>query len=401
MIKDRKPGFYCGNDLIDNAERKAVDEVMRDQSIFRYYGPNLKFRVDEFERQLTTYFNVSDTVCTSSGTAALKCALKSLNIGYKDEVIVPAYGYVATVNAIVSCNAIPIFCDIDNSMNIDADKIEDLINSNTKAIVIVHIGGLACNLDKIISIAKKHNLAIIEDNAQSFGGAYKGKLLGTFGKLGCFSFQANKIISTGEGGCVISNTKELVDIARIYHDQGGVRYNNSYPQWNDNRCIFGENLRMTEISAAIGMEQLKKLQYILDNLRANKKYILNKINDLDLEFRYSWDTKGDCGSNIVFYIYDSEIREKVLDELQCIHAHKNYNSAMYENLLFQNIKNKYFALDENIDIYEKLKINNCINAEKLSKAAVWIPLSPRYGKEENDEIIETVRKVVMKYVHNC
>lgn len=399
MKKDRKTGFYYGNNFISSKERKAVSRVMKSQSIFRYYGPNLEFKVNRFEKNLGQYFDVSDVLCTSSGTAALKCALKSLNVKYKDEIIIPAYGFVATANAVVSCNAIPIFCDVDDSMNIDANKIEELITTRTKAIICVHIGGESCNLGGILKIAKKYNIQVIEDTAQSFGGKFNNYYLGTFGDIGCFSFQAHKILSTGEGGCVVSNEKNLIDTARIYHDQGGIRIDNAYPQWNDEKCIFGENYRMSEITAAIGIEQLKKIPYILKKLKKNKKYIMDGIKDLGMNFRQSWDKDGECSSNIVFYVFDDKKRDVILNGLKGINAHKNYDSAVYENYLFQHIKEKYFAMEE-IDIFEKVKINSCGHAELLSKSSIWIPIDVKYTNKEMNEIIKIIRETFILYEEN-
>ena len=391
MKYDRKPGIYYGNDFIGKEEETKVAEVIEKQSIFRYYGKDIDYRTDEFESKLSDFLSTSKTLCTSSGTASLKCALKALNIGINDEVILPAYGFIATANAIISCNAIPVFCDIDDSMNIDADKIEQFITNNTKAIICVHIGGEPCNLEKIMKIAKKNNIKVIEDTAQAFGGKYKGEYLGSIGDVGCFSFQANKILSTGEGGCLTSKNDKLIELARIYHDQGGVRVNNSFPQWDDLRCIFGENYRMSEITAAIGIEQLKKIPDILNKLRQNKKSIMEGLCDLDIQFRKSWDLEGDCASNIVFYIFDKERREKVLDDLSCIYAHKNYNKAVYENLLFQEMDKKMsmYCFNKNIKVISNL--NNCYNAQRLSKAAIWIPVGARYTREDIEYVVYKIR----------
>lgn len=211
MYRDRSdiPEVFLGNDLIDELELSLVTDVLKKQSIFRYYGHEMLHRVDEFEDRLKSYFNVKNSLCVSSGTAALKVAINSLNLEVGDEIILPSFGYIATANAIIASNCIPIFAEIDESMNISSKNIEKLISDKTKAIIIIHISGQSCDMDKIMDISRFYNIPVIEDVAQAFGGEYKGRKLGTIGEIGCFSFQSNKILSTGEGGCIITNNKKL------------------------------------------------------------------------------------------------------------------------------------------------------------------------------------------------
>ncbi|MCZ0756139.1 DegT/DnrJ/EryC1/StrS family aminotransferase [Anoxybacillus sp. J5B_2022] len=396
-VRKELAGNFYGSYLIGNEEIKEVTEVLKSQSIFRYYGPNLLGKTDRFEQDLMKFHNVQYALGVSSGTAALKCALKALGVGTGDEVIVPAYGFIATAGSVVSCNAIPIFCDVDTSLNLDPYDLERHITNRTKAIIVVHIMGVAANMTHIKSIADKYGIPIIEDVAQSFGGSYKGKRLGVIGDVGCFSFQANKILSTGEGGALITNNEKLYKRAKIYHDQGAVRIGNSFPNWND-ESFFGENYRMNEITAAIGIAQLKKIPTMLNKLKRQKLLLRKIINRCDINYRSSWDDNGDCGISECFFVEDLDKRDEIIKKLRelGINAHGYYSCAVYENKLFLNISDKYNYLDKQIDSEKKnrYKTGDCPKAEKLSRQAVWIPISPLYS----DDDIKYIGEILKKYV---
>ncbi|ENZ5592144.1 DegT/DnrJ/EryC1/StrS family aminotransferase [Enterococcus faecalis] len=395
MYRDRSdiPEVFLGNDLIDELELSLVTDVLKKQSIFRYYGHEMLHRVDEFEDRLKSYFNVKNSLCVSSGTAALKVAINSLNLEVGDEIILPSFGYIATANAIIASNCIPIFAEIDESMNISSKNIEKLISDKTKAIIIIHISGQSCDMDKIMDISRFYNIPVIEDVAQAFGGEYKGRKLGTIGEIGCFSFQSNKILSTGEGGCIITNNKKLYIRSRNYHDQGGDRVNNGYPKWDRETSMFGENLRMTEIAASIGIAQLSRIDDILDTVYHYKQLIIKKLKPLGLKWRYSYNSIGDCAISLCFFVEDIDKRDTLITRLRGIHANGSYNSAMYENYVFDNIKEK-FKLLSIVGNVDRINLHNCVKAEKLSRSAIWIPISPIYKLKEIDMICYKIIKEV-------
>jgi 8-amino-3,8-dideoxy-alpha-D-manno-octulosonate transaminase len=390
------PKIFFGSDIIDNAEINATIDVLKAKSLFRYYGAELLHKADQFESNLSDYFKIKHTLCVSSGTAALKCAIKSLNIKIGDEIIIPSYGFIATANAIIACNAIPILADIDASMNINPESIRRLISYKTKAIICVHISGQACNMNELCNISKEFSIPIIEDVAQSFGGSYYGKKLGTIGDIGCFSFQAHKILSTGEGGCIITNNFPFYKTAKIYHDQGGVRENNGFPTWDDESCIFGENLRMSELSASIGIEQLKKVNSSLAKVRYYKEKMLEVLLSFNVQLRDIIDKDGDCGVSVCFFVENIQNKKYILENLKSINAHSYYNSTVYENILFSQIKEKFSLIRDGVlDITkDTMNIGRCINAEKFARQAVWIPLSPLYNDENIDTICYILSKVL-------
>lgn len=379
------PGNYYGSFLIDNEEISEVVEVLKSKSLFRYYGPKVLGKADQFENDFKNFIGSNYALGVSSGTAALKCALKALNIGDGDEVIVPAYGFIATAGAVVSCNATPVFCDVDDSLNLDPNNLERCISENTKAIIPVHIMGGPANMKEIMVVAQKSGIAVVEDVAQSFGGIYQGEKLGSIGDLGCYSFQANKIMSTGEGGGVTTNKESLYQAVRVYHDQGGVRTGASFPTWNHKFATFGENFRMSELIAAIGIAQLKKVPKMLEKTKRLRKLLRNSLENLHLNYRTSWDEGGDCCISECFYVSNIQKRNVLINHLQKggINAHGYYNEAVYENQLFRKLKSS----NSKVSYHKGL----CPNAEMLSRQAVWLPISPLYSERDILQIALVVK----------
>jgi len=223
--------------------------------------------VGEFERKFSSYCGVRHGVAVSNGTVALHLALAALGIKKGDEVIVPNFTFIAPVNAVTYTGAKPVFVDSDKkTWNIDTNKIEEKITEKTKAIIPVHLYGHPCDMGPIMKIAKKHHLFVIEDCAEAHGAEYKGKKVGSFGDIGCFSFFGNKIITTGEGGMCITNNKKLASKMDMLRDHG---MNKKRAYWHP---IIGFNYRMTNLQAAIGVAQLEKIDNIIKIKRKNAQF---------------------------------------------------------------------------------------------------------------------------------
>jgi len=223
--------------------------------------------VREFETRIAEYIGVRYAIAFFNGTAALHAILLSLGIKSGDEVIVPSFTFFSTVSTVVHVGATPVFADIDSqTFNISPQDIERKLTSKTKAIIPVHYGGLPADMDAILTIANRRNLVLIEDAAEAIGSQYEGKKVGSFGKAGMFSFTPTKNITTGEGGIATTNDSALARMLRLYKDHGqeGIYYH----------VLFGYNYRMTEMQAAIGIEQLKKLERLL----TQKREVVQKIN---------------------------------------------------------------------------------------------------------------------------
>jgi len=231
--------------------------------------------IPEFEEKFAEYCGVKYGVATSNGTVALHLALKALGVSEGNEVIVPTLTFIATANAVTYCNAKPVFVDSHpDYWCIDPAKIEGKITQKTKAIIPVHLYGHPCDMDAIMDIARRHNLYIVEDAAEAHGAEYKGKKVGCFGDVNCFSFYGNKIITTGEGGMCLTNNSELAEKMRILRDHG-MNPNKRY--WHD---VIGFNYRMTNMQAAVGVAQLEKLDRFVEKKRQIARWYKEGLKEL-------------------------------------------------------------------------------------------------------------------------
>ena len=294
-----------GWELIGAEERAAVNDVFDHGGVLYRYGWADKreniFRVDEFERAFAEKMGVRYALALSSGTSALIAALKAMGISRGDEVITQSHTFIATVEAIVEVGAIPVVADIDASLNMDPVNLKRKITKKTKAIIPVHMMGVAARMDEILKIARSHNIPVLEDNAQCCGGTYRGKMLGTLGEASITSFDFGKVLTTGEGGMVITNKESIFKLAREYSDHGH-ELNPAFPRGEDTRSISGVNFKMTELQGAIGLAQLKKMDYIITRQRENKSKIKKALSDIDqIEFREVPNPEGDTGDSVIFY----------------------------------------------------------------------------------------------------
>ena len=281
--------------------------------LFRYYNPNS--RVEQFEKEFGKKINSEYVLAVNSGTSALIAALVAAGVGPGDEVIVPAYTFFASVSAIVVAKAIPVITEIDESLTLDVGAIEKNITSRTKAIMVVHMVGHAARMDAICDIAKKYNLRVIEDVAQACGGKYKGKFLGTWGDLGCISLDAYKVIGTGEGGLITTNDEWLYTRAQSYHDTAACWRPDRYGSERKPGELFcGENYRLSEMAGAIGLVQLKKMDWINDSTR---KIYMQLRNEIKLPACAQWITPNDldgvCGYTLGILFDSAENAHKACD----------------------------------------------------------------------------------------
>ncbi len=277
---------------------------------FRYY--NKRSKVVAFEQEFAKKMGVNYALAVNSGTSALIASMVAAVIGPGDEVILPAYTFFASVSAVVVAKAVPVIVDIDESLTISPDAIEKAITPRTKAIVAVHMLGLPSRMDKIMEIARKHNLIVIEDTAQACGGKYKGQYLGTFGDFGCISLDAYKVIASGEGGVVTTNNEFFYIRAQSYHDTAACWRPDRYARERQEGELFcGENYRMSELEGAVALAQLRKLDWIVETTRKNWNMLRELIK---LPTGVKWvepcDPNGVCGYQLpmLFEDYDFALR---------------------------------------------------------------------------------------------
>jgi len=300
-----------GHEIIGEEEKNEVISVFDNGSVLFRHGfdkrRNGSYKVSQFENEFAIYHKSAAALAVTSGTAALRVGLAALNIGCGDEVITSAFTFVATVEAIVESGATPICVDVDESLTIDYSKVEESITHSTKAIIVVHMLGVPCNMDEILKICKKHGLYLIEDTAWGCGGKFKSKHLGTLGDLGAYSFDFAKTITTGEGGMIIASNIEHLDRARAWHDHGHEN-NPKLPRWEDSRSSSGFNFRMSELQAAVGIAQLRKLDKLLDKQRSNKSRLSTALKSYSsLRERTQFEGSEETADAFVFFAQDSQM----------------------------------------------------------------------------------------------
>lgn len=326
------PPLGRGVALLGDEEKAAVMEVLESRSLFRYYGADLRRKVEAFEDGLRAELGSAHAVAVSSGTAALRAALAALGVGCGDEVVVPAFTFVATVNAVVAAGAVPVFAEVDDSLNLDPDSLAAVCTERTAAVMPVHLENVGCEMDRILAVTRARGLPVIEDTAQSIGATYNGQKLGTFGDLGAFSLQLEKNITAGEGGAVVTDDETLWLRAARFQDQGGqfVTSTGGSRGGDLDEPFCGENLRMTELAGAIAGVQLAKLPEVLGRLRANKARILTALGDVPgIERRRVPDPAGDGGSSITWFAPDSATARAVVAALR---AERIPSAQIYDGL---------------------------------------------------------------------
>lgn len=350
----------------DQSEENAVLETIRSKWIST--GP----KVDAFEKRFAEMLNVQHSLALSNCTVALHLAMKLCNITDGDEVICPSLTFVATANAIRYVNATPVFADVVgiNNLNIDSKDIEQKITSKTKAIIVMHYGGFACEMDSIMDIAQRHNLRVIEDACHGPLSEYKGKKLGTIGDVGCFSFFSNKNISTGEGGMLVTNNSKMFERAKLLRSHGMTSM--SYERAKGHSTTYdvvelGYNYRMDDIRAAIGLAQLDKIEADLKKREEIRKLYVKALNKID-SIVVPFTNHNGFSSNYIFPIIlknsNYKIRDAVREKLvkagiqTSVHYPAVHRFSIY-NDFYSELSNTDYAADNLITLpmYSKLTNN--------------------------------------------
>ena len=309
------PGF----ELVGEQERNAINELFDDGGILFRHGwdtvRNNRYRILEFQDAFAAALGAKYALAVTSGTAALKVALKTLGVKPGDEVIMPSFTFVATVEAILDVGAVPIIVNVDETLNMDPGELESAITDRTRVILPVHMLGVGARMDSILDIAKAKDLAVLEDNAESLGGSWEGKKLGTLGDVGAFSFDFGKVITTGEGGMVLTDDRDLFEFANEYHDHGH-QNDRSIPRADERPRIFGTNYRMGEMQAAIGLVQLQKLDTIRGRNKENYTRLFNQLRDIPrITFRTIPALCEPIHDTLIFKLPSRQLTEKFAEKM--------------------------------------------------------------------------------------
>lgn len=305
-----------GGQAIDEAEEQAVLDVLRAKRLFRFFDQTEgESKAQQLEQEFASSVGAAHALAVTSGTAALICGLQGIGIGPGDEVIVPAYTWMASATSVMAVGGIPVIAEIDEFLTLDPVDVERKISPRTKAIMPVHMRGAPARMNDILEIARRHGLRVIEDCAQGNGASFGGRRLGSIGDVGCFSLQFSKIITTGEGGMVTTSDRQIWQRAFMFHDvAAGERL-----ELPEDEVLWGANFRMAELPAAIGLVQLGRLQGIVDAARARKEMLMAGIEssaaDKGVTFRKIPDPEGDSAISLSMFLETPAKAQAVADAL--------------------------------------------------------------------------------------
>jgi len=363
----------------DEAEEKAVIETIRSKWIS--IGP----KTTEFENKFASMLNVKHSIALSNCTVALHLAMKILGIKDGDEVICPSLTFVATVNSIRYVNAIPVFADVKSydDLTIDPEDIEKKITSKTKAIVVMHYGGFACDMDRIMAIAKKYNLKVIEDSCHGPLSEHQGRKLGTIGDIGCFSFFSNKNISTGEGGMLVTNNPEYFQRAKLLRSHGmtSLSYERSKGHSTSYDVVdLGFNYRMDDIRASIGIVQLDKLENDLKKRAEVRKMYIRELSKI-LEIIIPFKDQNEFSSNYIFPIILKNSTYEKRDMIRNKLAEAGIQTSVHYPAVHQ------FSIYK--DFYKELP-----NTDYVADNLITLPMYANLRKDDIECISEKLRIIL-------
>lgn len=385
---------------IGQEEIDAIAEVIGSKKLFKINN-GLRCAAN-YEKEARERFGAEHVILMTSGNAALISAMTALGIGPGDEVIVPAYTYIATAMAVVATGAIPVIAEVDETLTIDVKDAEKKITPRTKAIIPVHIMGFICDMDGVCDLARKHGLYVIEDACQAIGGTYRGKNVGTIGIAGAHSYQQAKIITCGEGGALLTNDDDLYQKAMIYHDSNGIAFFGTQMENFTVEPFCGAEYRTDEVKAAIMRQQLKKLDGILADLKKNKAEFMEALKD---EYRFipTHDAQGDCGVAIPFS-FDSEedaryfaeaVKPTIMGAHLPIdtdrHVYCNWTPIMEERGAINPLMDP-FKMEANKDHIPDYHKDMCPKTLELLSRAVYFKVNPDWTEERKAVLLDAIRK---------
>jgi dTDP-4-amino-4,6-dideoxygalactose transaminase len=410
------PLEYPGIHYMDEEEVNAAVRVLRSRSPFRYYGMDLQGEVNAFEIEFASFLGITHCLATNSGTGALHCALAALGVGPGQEIIVPAYMWVSVVAAVINLGAIPVLADIDDTFCLVPAAVEAKITPRTTGIIAVHISGAPADIEAIHKVARRHKLFLLEDCAQCAGGSVDGKKVGTFGDMAIFSFQINKNMTSGEGGCIVTNDKRLYHRAAACHDNGYAR-DSTGRALSDNLDLglWGRGYRMDELRASILRIQLKKLPSVIARMNHSKYRIRKTLEQHpEIRLRRIVDPAGDTGCFLITTFQDPETAKGMNRALRAegittspqgvnnivmtewgLHIYYNIPSLVKKRGLDK--KNSPWSLVENGDSHTEYGKGTCPYADSLFERSILLAIPSCLTDSDEQDIIDAFEKVLGSY----
>jgi perosamine synthetase len=383
----------------NNDAEKPMLSVLQSGNWFRGNGN----KCSEFEKMYADLIGAKRVVATSSGTTALITALQVMGVDAGDEVIISPYTFIATYNVVFNQKALPVFADTDQeTFTINPHKVEEKINERTKAIIPVHILGLPADMNGINSIAKKNDLAVIEDACQAWLAEYEGKMCGTLGDLGCFSFQNSKHIPSGEGGAVVGNSDKLIDLCYSYHNCGRP-HGDTMSELND-YPIRGSNMRMTELQAVILISQMKRARMDADHRLGNALYLDSKLTDIPGIIPYKL---AEGATRSAYHLYPFRYKKEYFDDLprekfiaalkaEGISCSGGYGQQYFDGLIEEAISSRGYKRlfsEQRLNRYRE-ELHNLPDNDQLTREAVWFYQKMLLAdRKDMDDIINAIQKI--------
>lgn len=407
------PLEFPGVHHMDEQEEQAVVRVIRSRSLFRYYGVDLKGEVEAFEADFKQFLGVSHALAVTSGTGALHIVLSALGVGPGQEIIVPAYLWVSVVAAVVNLGAIPVLADIDETFCLDPSDVLRRITPRTTGIIAVHMSGAPADVPALLKIARERGLFLLEDCAQCAGGSIGGRKLGTFGDMGIFSFQMNKNMSSGDGGCIVTNDQRLYHRAVACHDTGYARDQTGRAILDDlDLFLWGRGYRLDELRAAILRVQLKKLPSIVACMHGSKYRIRRALEQYpQVRLRRIVDPNGDTGAFLIVTFPDPETARETNRALRAegiVTSSQGINNVVMTDWglhIYSNIPSLVnrtsadkqgfpWKLVENQNSKLQYAKGTCPVADSLFERSVLLAIPSCLTKSDEDDIIQAFRKVL-------
>jgi dTDP-4-amino-4,6-dideoxygalactose transaminase len=407
--------MFPGGMEIGKPERDAVDGVLDRRRLIRFYGPDdpdgddVASEVDAFEDAFATRMGSSYALGVSSGTAALITSLAALGVGPGDEVILPAYTFIASAAAILAVGAIPVIAEVDESLTLDPHSARDSITSYTKAIMPVHMRGMPAQMVELTELARANGLCVVEDAAQATGASYRGRPLGSLGDVNAFSLQMHKIITTGEGGVLTTDDPDLLFRAKCFHDSAsewrGAAWQDPDPAVRATFTAFpGMNFRMAEITGAIGRVQLSRLDDLLGRMRAHKAVLRGALEGTGrVELRRVTDP-DEAATALIFFVANPRQARRLTDALRAEGVgarvlyvdgeHDWHVYACWRDVLAKRTWNRqgypFSMARRGIDY----RVDMCPRSLELLRRAVHLDVPPQLTDLDVEETADALRKVV-------
>lgn len=407
------PLEFPGVHHMDRAEVDAAVRVLESKSLFRYYGLDLQREAENLEAEMARYTGAKYALAVSSGTAALSVALAALGVGPGQEVIIPAYLWVAVAAAVVNQGAIPVLADIDDTFCLDPEDVKRRITPRTSGVILVHMSGAPGDAPAIRSVARERGLFLLEDCAQCAGGSVEGQSVGTFGDMGIFSFQMNKNMTSGEGGCILTSDERLYARAFACHDLGYARDESGRLRFDDpDTCLWGKGCRMDELRAAVLRVQLRKLPSITGAMHHSKYRIRQALAQFpEVKLRRIPDPGGDTGCFLITTYADAEMAQQVNRMLRAegiVTAPQGVSNVVMTEWglhLYYNIVSLVqrrsvdrhgfpWSLAENRELIHSYEKGTCPAADGLFERSILLPIPSCLTSTDEDDIIMAFERVL-------